>query len=92
MHIGMPTEPKELAKYYKEKFEKHLEWLRPKDHLTRATKGYESGLDYMMRRDNYKSISEFKSGMKKLILEFTALTSIFLIAYHLITTIILNIS
>ena len=22
MHIGMPTEPKELAKYYKEKFEK----------------------------------------------------------------------
>jgi len=30
--------------------------------------------------------------MKKLILEFTALTAIFLIAYHLITTIILNIS
>ena len=22
MHIGMPTEPKALAKYYKEKFEK----------------------------------------------------------------------
>jgi hypothetical protein len=30
--------------------------------------------------------------MKKLILEFTVLTAIFLIAYHLITTIILKIA
>ena len=58
--------PQSYKEKVKEKFEKHLEWLRPKDHLTRATKGYESGLDYMLRRDNYKSISEFKSGMKKL--------------------------
>jgi hypothetical protein len=36
------------------------------DHLTRATKGYESGLDYMMRRDNNKDIQQFKDTMKKL--------------------------
>jgi hypothetical protein len=58
--------PANFKQRVKDKFEKHLEWLRPKDHLTRATKGYESGLDYMMRRDNYKSIGDFKSGMKKL--------------------------
>jgi len=36
------------------------------DHLTRATKGYESGLDYMMRRDNSKDIQQFKDTMAKL--------------------------
>tara|TARA_A100001201_G_scaffold49699_1_gene49554 strand:- start:347 stop:1057 length:711 start_codon:yes stop_codon:yes gene_type:complete len=50
----------------KEKYEKHLEWLRPKDQLTRATKGFESGLDYMMRRDNSKDLQQFKDSMKKL--------------------------
>jgi hypothetical protein len=34
--------------------------------LTRATKGYESGLDYMMRRDNSKDLQQFKDSMKKL--------------------------
>ena len=50
----------------KEKYEKHLEWLRPQDHLTRATKGFESGLDYMMRRDNFDQFHKFKDGMQKL--------------------------
>jgi radical SAM protein with 4Fe4S-binding SPASM domain len=50
----------------KEKYEKHLEWLRPQDHLTRATKGFESGLDYMMRRDNFNHFHKFKDGMQKL--------------------------
>jgi Mn-containing catalase len=50
----------------KEKYEKHLEWLRPLDNLTRATKGFESGIDYMMRRDNAKDLQQFKDAMKKL--------------------------
>ena len=50
----------------KEKYEKHLEWLRPLDDLTRATKGFESGLDYMMRRDNSKDLQQFKDTMKRL--------------------------
>ena len=40
--------------------------MRPLDHLTRATKGFESGLDYMMRRDNSKDLQQFKDTMKKL--------------------------
>ena len=49
-----------------DKYKKHLEWLRPLDSLTRATKGYEAGLDYMMRRDNSKDLQQFKDSMKKL--------------------------
>ena len=58
--------PDSYKQKVKEKYEKHLEWLRPRDHLTRATKGFESGLDYMMRRDNSKDLQQFKDAMKKL--------------------------
>jgi MoaA/NifB/PqqE/SkfB family radical SAM enzyme len=58
--------PELMKQRVKEKYESHIAWLKPQDHLTRATKGFESGLDYMMRRDNFKNIEEFKSGMKKI--------------------------
>ena len=58
--------PNAYKQKVKEKYEKHLEWLRPQDHLTRATKGFESGLDYMMRRDNFTHFHKFKDGMQKL--------------------------
>ncbi len=58
--------PESMKQRIKEKYKSHIEWLKPQDHLTRATKGFESGLDYMMRRDNFKNIEEFKSGMKKI--------------------------
>jgi hypothetical protein len=34
--------------------------------LTRATKGFESGLDYMMRRDNSKDLGHFKDTMQRM--------------------------
>jgi len=58
--------PDSIKQRVKEKYESHIAWLKPQDHLTRATKGFQSGLDYMMRRDNFKNIEEFKSGMKKI--------------------------
>ena len=58
--------PESMKQQVKEKYQAHIEWLKPQDYLTRATKGFESGLDYMMRRDNFKNIEEFKSGMKKI--------------------------
>jgi hypothetical protein len=58
--------PESYKQKVKEKIEKHLEWLRPLDNLTRATKGFESGLNYMMRRDNNKDIQQFKDTMKKM--------------------------
>ena len=32
----------------------------------KGNKGFESGLDYMMRRDNSKDLQQFKDSMKKL--------------------------
>jgi sulfatase maturation enzyme AslB (radical SAM superfamily) len=58
--------PESFKTKVKEKYIKHLDWLRPRDHLTRATKGFESGLDYMMRRDNFKDIQQFKDSMKRI--------------------------
>jgi len=58
--------PETMKQKVKKKYESHIEWLKPKDHLTRATKGFESGLDYMMRRDNSSALDQFKSNMKKL--------------------------
>lgn len=55
-----------MKEQVKEKFLAHIAWLRPLDKLTRATKGFESGLDYMMRRDNFQHINQFKNEMKKL--------------------------
>ena len=58
--------PESFKKKVKKKYEEHLEWLRPLDHLTRATKGFESGLDYMMRRDNSKDLGQFKKTMQNM--------------------------
>ena len=58
--------PAQFKLNVKEKIEKHIEWLKPLDNLTRATKGFESGIDYMMRRDLSKDFKQFKDGMAKL--------------------------
>jgi len=58
--------PEHFKLKVKEKIEKHIDWLKPLDNLTRATKGYKSGIDYMMRRDLFKDFNQFKDGMAKL--------------------------
>jgi len=58
--------PQDYKERVREKYEQHIAWLRPQDHLTRATKGFQSGIDYMMRRDNYKDFQQFKEGMYKI--------------------------
>ena len=55
-----------LKEKIKKKYTEHITWLQPRDKLTRATKGYVSGLDYMMRRNNFKDIQQFKDGMKNI--------------------------
>lgn len=48
---------------YKEKiqqaFEQHIEWLRPQDHLKRATVGFESAIKFMNATDNQVLIPTF---------------------------------
>jgi radical SAM protein with 4Fe4S-binding SPASM domain len=58
--------PQNFKEQVKAKYEQHITWLQPQDHLTRATKGFQSGIDYMMRRDNYKDFQQFKDGMSKI--------------------------
>jgi MoaA/NifB/PqqE/SkfB family radical SAM enzyme len=58
--------PQNYKERVREKYEQHIAWLQPQDHLTRATKGFQSGIDYMMRRDNYKDFQQFKDGMYKI--------------------------
>ena len=43
----------------KEKFEQHLEWLRPLDRLHRATVGFESAIKFMYTTDNTQLIDQF---------------------------------
>jgi hypothetical protein len=49
----------EYKQQIKQKFEQHLEWLRPQDPLHRATVGFESAINYMMQTDNTHLIDTF---------------------------------
>jgi len=51
--------PEEFKKQVKDKYEKQIEWLKDKDPLTRAIKGYESAIDWIYRRDNSKILPLF---------------------------------
>ena len=42
-----------------DKFEQHLAWLRPHDQLQRATKGFESAINFMLAQDNGHLQSKF---------------------------------
>jgi hypothetical protein len=51
----------EYKQQIRQKFEEHLAWLRPLDHLHRATVGFESAINYMMSTDNTHLIPKFWS-------------------------------
>ena len=51
--------PNEFKEQVKEKYNKHIQWLKDKDPLTRASKGFESGVDWIFRRDNSKFLPLF---------------------------------
>jgi organic radical activating enzyme len=50
----------------KNKWEEHLEWLRPQDKLTRATTGFESAIKFMMADDKSHLGSKFWDRTNKL--------------------------
>lgn len=55
----MDVLPPEYKHQVKEKFQKQIEWLKDKDPLTRALKGYEAAIDWIDRRDNIKTLPLF---------------------------------
>ena len=57
--------PNEFKLKIKEKYTKHIDWLKTKDPLTRATKGYISALDWIFKKDNSKHLQWFFERTKK---------------------------
>ena len=49
----------EYKQQIRQKFEQHIEWLRPQDQLSRATVGFESAINFMMQTDNTHLIDTF---------------------------------
>ena len=52
-HFSLSQAPEELKSLIKEKYNRHLEWLRPIDKNGRATFGYESILDHIKSNEKF---------------------------------------
>ena len=57
--------PQEYKKRVEEKYREHMAWLQKNDHLTRASKGYESAIKWMNERDTSNNLPLFFNLTKK---------------------------
>jgi radical SAM protein with 4Fe4S-binding SPASM domain len=51
--------PKEFKIRIEEKYNTHIEWLKTRDPLTRATKGFQSAINWMNAKDNESKLNLF---------------------------------
>ena len=51
--------PDNLKLQAKDKIEQHIDWLKPRDSLTRATNGYQGIINFMMQQDNSYHLKDF---------------------------------
>ena len=51
--------PKDFKIKIEEKYNQHIEWLKTRDPLTRATKGFQSAVNWMNAKDNESKLSLF---------------------------------
>lgn len=58
-HYRIDIAPMNYKQRVKQKFEEHINWLRPQDSLQRATVGFESAINFMMSTDNTHLIDTF---------------------------------
>lgn len=58
-HLRLDIAPVGLKQTIKAKFLEHIDWLRPQDHLNRATVGFESAINFMMATDNSQLVPIF---------------------------------
>ena len=59
MHYRIDIAPAGFKSKLIDKFEQHLEWLRPLDSLQRATVGFESAINFMRANDNSHLLEKF---------------------------------
>jgi len=65
-HFRIDIATADYKQKIKEKFEQHIEWLKPLDRLQRATVGYESAIKFMYATDNTHLIDQFWTKTKQL--------------------------
>ena len=58
-HLRIDIAPIKYKQRLRVRFEEHIEWLRPRDPLQRATVGFESAVHFMMATDNTALIDKF---------------------------------
>jgi radical SAM protein with 4Fe4S-binding SPASM domain len=58
-HYRIDIAPQEYKEQIVKLYRQHLEWLQPKDKLTRATVGFESAINFMLATDNTHLIDTF---------------------------------
>lgn len=58
-HYRIDIAPLEYKKILTEKYQQHIEWLRDKDPLNRATVGFEAAITFMNAADNSHLIPKF---------------------------------
>lgn len=59
MYYRLDIAPKEYKDRLREKYQAHIEWLKPLDHLHRASVGFESAINFMDATDNTHLIDTF---------------------------------
>ena len=57
--------PDEYKMEVTSKYNQHIEWLKTKDPLTRASKGFQSALDWMNKKDMSKHMPTFITETRK---------------------------
>jgi len=65
-YYRIDTLPLEMKLELKDLYSEHIKWLEPQDHLTRATNGFKSAVDFMMANDNTDKLDEFRDYTTKL--------------------------
>ena len=58
--------PKHLKEKFKQQFEEHIEWLRPRDTIQRAIGGFQGAIQFMMATDNSYLLPEFWKSVEQL--------------------------
>ncbi len=59
LHYRIDIAPAEYKAKLEAKWREHIEWLRPQDHLGRATQGFESAITFMNATDNTHLLDTF---------------------------------
>ena len=58
-HYRIDIAPQAYKEQLREKFEQHVDWLKPHDYLNRATVGFTSAINFMMSTDNTALLPKF---------------------------------